>query len=213
MVEDDTRIVGEDDLVPISALQHMLYCPRQCALIHIERQWAENRFTAEGRILHKRADAGIDERRPGVRIERSVPLRSLRLGVSGIADVIEMHEGGPPYLVEYKRGRPKAHRADEVQLCAQAICLEEMLGIPVPQGALFYGRNRRRKTVTFDAELRELTARIAVDTRRMLAASETPPPEYALRKCNACSLNEVCQPQRPRGPGVVHRWLTAAVES
>ena len=100
-----------------------------------------------------------------------------------------------------------------MQLCAQAICLEEMLDVPVPQGALFYGRNRRRKTVTFDAELRELTARIAADTRHMLAASETPPPEYALRKCAACSLNEVCQPQRPRGSGIVYRWLTAAVES
>ena len=213
VVEGDTRIVSEDELVPISALQHMLYCPRQCALIHIERQWVENRFTAEGRILHKRADAGISERRSGVKIERSVPLRSLQLGVSGIADMVEMHEAGDPYPVEYKRGRPKAHCADEVQLCAQAICLEEMLGVPVPQGALFYGRNRRRKTVTFDAELRELTARLAADTRRMLATSETPPPEYDLRKCNACSLNGVCQPQRPRGPGVVYRWLTAAVES
>ena len=138
VVEGDTRIVGEDELVPISALQHMLYCPRQCALIHIERQWAENRFTAEGRILHKRADAGIGERRSGVKIERSVPLRSLRLGVSGLADMVEMQEAGTPYPVEYKRGRPKAHRADEVQLCAQAICLEEMLDVPVPQGALFY---------------------------------------------------------------------------
>ena len=213
MVENKTRIVGEDDLVPISALQHMLYCPRQCALIHIERQWAENRFTAEGRILHKRAHVGGGERRPGVRIERGVALRSLRLGVSGIADVIEVHEDGHPYPVEYKRGRPKAHRADEVQLCAQAICLEEMLVAQVPEGALFYGRNRRRKAVVFDAELRALTVRIVADTRRMLASGETPPPEYAPRKCAACSLHEVCQPQRPRGPGIVDRWLAAAVGS
>ena len=205
-----TETVGEDELAPISALQHQLYCPRQCALIHNERQWAENRFTAEGRILHERTDAGGHERRGGVTIERSVPLRSLRLGVSGVADVVEIHDGDRPYPIEYKRGRPKAHRADEVQLCAQAICLEEMLATPVPEGALFYGRNRRRKVVSFDAELRALTERIADDTRRMLAAGETPPPEYEARKCDACSLKKVCQPRSPRN--AVDLWLAKAVE-
>lgn len=213
MAERGAETVDEDKLIPISALQHMLYCPRQCALIHTERQWAENRFTAEGRILHKRTDEGVGERRRGVRIDRSVPLRSLRLGVSGIADVVEIHHGGRPYPVEYKRGRPKAHRADEVQLCAQAICLEEMLGAPVPEGALFYGRIRRRKTISFDTELRTLTERMATDTRQMIASGETPPASYAARKCNACSLNEVCQPRRPRGSGVVDRWLAEAIES
>ena len=124
---------NEDDLAPISALQHMLYCPRQCALIHTERQSADNRFTAEGTILHGRADSGSRERRTGVRIERSVALRSLQLGVSGIADVVEMHDGDRPYPGRVQRGRPKTHRADEVQLCAQAICLEEMLGTRVPE--------------------------------------------------------------------------------
>ena len=209
---EDIETVGEDELAPISALQHMLYCPRQCALIHNERQWTENRFTAEGRILHERTDAGGRERRGHVTIERSVPLRSLRLGVSGIADVVEIHDDGRPYPVEYKRGRPKAHRADEVQLCAQAMCLEEMLAVSVPEGALFYGRNRRRKTVAFDAGLRALTERIAGDTRRMLSTGETPPPEYAASKCDACSLEELCQPQRPRGAGAVDRWLAKAVE-
>ena len=209
----NTELVGEDELAPISALQHMLYCPRQCALIHIERQWAENRFTAEGRVLHERADTGSGERRGSVRIERSVALRSLRLGVSGVADVVEMHDGGRPYPVEYKRGRPKAHRADEVQLCAQAMCLEEMLGTPVAEGALFYGGNRRRKVVAFDVELRALTERVAVDTRRMLAAGETPPPEFEARKCNACSLKEACQPQSPRRSGTVDRWIMRAIES
>ena len=209
----DTERVGEDELVPISALQHMLYCPRQCALIHIERQWAENRFTAEGSVLHERADAGSSERRGSLRIERSVALRSLQLGVSGVADVVEMHEGSRPYPVEYKRGRPKAHRADEVQLCAQAMCLEEMLGRPVPEGALFYGRSRRRTSVAFDAELRALTKRIAADTRRMLGDGRTPPPEYETRKCNACSLKEACQPQSPRRAGTVERWLRRAIES
>ncbi len=208
----DTETFSEDELVPISALQHMLYCPRQCALIHNEQQWVENRFTAEGRILHERTDVGGQERRNGVVIERGVPLRSRRLGVSGFADVVEIHDGKRPYPVEYKRGRPKAHRADEVQLCAQAMCLEEMLGTPIPQGALFYGRNRRRNTVAFDGGLRSLTERIAGNTRRMLAVGETPPPEYSARKCDACSLKEVCQPQRPRGAKVVDRWLAKAID-
>lgn len=201
----------EDELVPISALQHMLYCPRQCALIHIERQWAENRFTAEGRIMHGRADAGGGERRRGVRIQRRVPLRSQRLGVFGVADVVELHDGRRPFPVEYKRGGPKAHRADEVQLCAQAICLEDMLDAAVSEGALFYGRNRRRARVAFDAELRALTARTAEDTRRMLAGGRTPPPEYAPRKCDSCSLKEVCRPKAPGGPAAVENWLAAAV--
>ena len=206
------EVIGEDDFTPISALQHMLYCSRQCALIHNERQWAENRFTAEGRVLHERADAGGRESRGGVVVERRVPLRSSRLGVWGVADVVELHAGKQPYPVEYKRGRPKAHRADEVQLCAQAMCLEEMLDVQVPEGALFYGRNRRRNAVVFNAELRALTVQLASDTRRMLADGVTPPPEYETRKCDACSLKEVCQPQRPRHAGNVARWLAQAIE-
>ena len=213
MTTADTCAVGEDELVPISALQHMLYCPRQCALIHTEQQWSENRYTAEGHILHKRTDAGADERRGDVRVERAVPLRSLRLGVSGVADVVEMRDDGCPYPVEYKRGRPKAHRADEVQLCAQAICLEEMLGKPVPEGALFYGRNRRRKVIAFDVGLRALTEHIAADTRQMLAVGETPLPEYVPRKCGACSLKEICQPEKLCRSSVVARWLVKAVDS
>ena len=208
----DADTTGEDELAPISALQHMLYCPRQCALIHNERQWTENRFTAEGRILHERIDAGGRERRGGVATERSVPVRSLRLGVTGIADVVEIRDGDRLYPVEYKRGRPKAHRADEVQLCAQAMCLEEMLDVSIPEGALFHGRDRRRRTVAFDAGLRALTERVAADTRRMLAGGETPPPEYAARKCDACSLKDACQPRRPRGAHLVDRWLAGAVE-
>ncbi len=212
MTAVDPEVFAEDDLVPISAIQHMLYCPRQCALIHIERQWAENRYTAEGRVLHQRADAGGKERRRETMFERGVRLRSLRLGVSGVADVVEIHAGGHPYPVEYKRGRPKAHRADEVQLCAQAMCMEEMLGTPVLEGALFYGRNRRRKVVVFDDELRALTERTVADTRRLLADGETPLPEYAPGKCNTCSLNEICQPRKPHGPGAVDSWLTEAVK-
>ena len=213
MAEARTEPINEDDLAPISALQHMLYCPRQCALIHIERQWIENSYTAEGQILHKRVDKGTSERRKGVSTESSVPLRSLRMGVTGVADVVEIHNGNRPYPVEYKRGRPKAHRADEVQLCAQAICLEEMLGVPVPEGALFYGLSRRRKVAVFDAELRTLTERVASDTRQMIAEGVTPPPEYEASKCDACSLKNVCQPLGPREGNVVRSWLAEAIES
>lgn len=212
MAEMPVELIGEDELVPISALQHMLYCPRQCALIHNEKQWAENRFTAEGRVLHERVDTRGRERRGGLTTARSVPLRSLRLGVTGVADVVEMHATEPPYPVEYKRGRPKAHRADEVQLCAQAMCLEEMLDVSVIEGALFYGRNRRRKVVAFDAALRELTERVAVETRQMLLDGETPPPEYEARKCNACSLKDVCQPRRLHRSAKVVQWLAKAIE-
>jgi len=212
MAEMPVELIGEDELVPISALQHMLYCPRQCVLIHNEKQWAENRFTAEGRCLHECVDTRGRERRGGLTTGRSVPLRSLRLGVTGVADVVEMHATEPPYPVEYKRGRPKAHRADEVQLCAQAMCLEEMLDVSVIEGALFYGRNRRRKVVAFDAALRELTERVAVETRQMLLDGETPPPEYEARKCNACSLKDVCQPRRLHRSAKVVQWLAKAIE-
>ena len=212
MAAAEIERVAEDELVPISALQHMLYCPRQCALIHLERQWIDNRFTAEGNVMHRRTDAGRGEQRRTVRIERSVPLRSLRLGLFGVADVIEVYAGGHIYPVEYKRGRPKTHRSDEVQLCGQAICLEEMLGVPVLEGALFYGRSRRRNVVAFDAQLRALTEAVAADTWSMLAAGRTPPAEFEARKCNACSLKEACQPESPRGADVVDRWLKRAVE-
>ena len=140
-----TSAEAEDGLVPLSALQHWLFCPRQCALIHVERLWAEDQATAEGRLLHEQVDSGRGETRPGVRVARGIQIRSLALGVSGKADAVELRGQPPtPFPVEYKRGKPKAHRADEVQLCAQAICLEEAFGTPVPQGALFYGETRRR---------------------------------------------------------------------
>jgi CRISPR-associated exonuclease Cas4 len=199
----------EDALIPLSALQHQLFCPRQCALIHVEGLWAEDAATAEGRILHERVDVGRPERRPGVRIARSVALRSLALGVSGLADVVEF-VGRPAraYPVEYKRGKPKSHRADDVQLCAQAICLEEMAGGEVPQGALFYGQTRRRQVVAFDAELRALTAATAAAARANIAAGHTPPP-VKTPACRRCSLEQLCQPDRLGKPPHVARWLAA----
>jgi CRISPR-associated exonuclease Cas4 len=197
-------VYTEDDLLPISALQHLLFCERQCALIHIEGVWADNRLTVEGHHLHEKAHAGPDERRQQTRVVRGLPLRSLRLGLAGMADVVQFHpdpEGGPPTIfpIEYKRGSPKKSNADRVQLCAQALCLEEMLDASVPQGALFYGRTRRRLKVAFDAELREETIRAAARLRDLIVRGVTP---TAMRqpKCRNCSLVDVCLPTafRPR---------------
>ena len=205
----------DDDAVPLSALQHYLFCPRQCALIHIERLWAENALTAEGRVAHEVVHAPKAERRKDVRTVTGMPLRSAALGVAGVADVVELHQtpaGLAPFPVEHKRGRPKAHRADEVQLCAQAICLEEMLGVPVAAGALFYGQTRRRQEVAFDTELRALTARIAGEVRALLAAGRTPSARYEPRRYDACSLLELCRPKALEKPRRVAAWLDRLVE-
>ena len=186
--------------LPLSALQHWLFCPRQCALIHVERLWEENRLTAEGRVLHERADQGHPESRDGARVLRSVAVASEGHHLHGIADVVEMRRG-VPLPVEYKRGRPKAHRADEVQLCAQALCLEEMTGRAVPEGALFYGKNRRRKAVAMDDDLRALTLSVATEARAALDTGALPPPVYDPRRCEACSMQELCRPEAPRAPG------------
>lgn len=205
----DLPPADEDALIPLSALQHHLFCPRQCALIHVEQQWAEDVATAEGRLLHERVDASRSETRPGIRIARGVALRSLALGVSGRADVVEFIGRPPrPFPVEYKRGKPKPHRADEVQLCAQAICLEEMLATSVPEGALFYGQTRRRVPVCFDAALRCLTAETAAAARANIIAGRTPPP-VPMPGCRACSLQSACQPDRLQAPPSVTSWLLA----
>lgn len=198
---------GENDEIPLSALQHYLFCSRQCALIHVEREWAEDAATAEGRILHDRADQPGVSRRRGVRSVRALPLRCDRLGIAGVADVVEFRADGPPHPVEYKRGCPKVHRADEVQLCAQALCLEEMLNVSIPDGSLFYGLERRRTVVPFDAELRALTEDVAVRVAEMIRAGRTPPPEYRPKLCDRCSLNEICRPRRLSRPTDVGAWL------
>lgn len=203
---------AEDLLLPISALQHYLFCPRQCALIHVERLWAENTATAEGRILHEKADGGKAERRGGLQTLRSVQLRSFALGVAGVADVVEKR-GNTLTPVEYKRGKPKAHRADEVQLCAQALCLEEMFGIDVTDGVLFYGTVRRRHTVTIDSELRALTVQVAQDARDMVYSARTPPPIWVAKLCSACSMSDLCRPKRMTNPPEVSKWLAKMIES
>jgi len=205
----------EADLIPLSALQHVLYCPRQCALIHVEQAWAENRFTAEGRVLHEATSEAGREVRRGVRVVTAMPLVSRRLGVSGIADLVEMHraEHGRwrPFPVEYKRGKPKAHRADEVQLCAQGMALEEMFAVEIPEGALFYGETRRRVEVAFDAGLRQLTMEASTDARALMTGGVTPPPDFEPRKCNACSLMEICQPRRLSRGQAASQWLARQI--
>lgn len=196
---------AEDDLLPLSALQHLLFCERQCALIHVEGLWAENRLTVEGRHLHDKAHDGPSETRAGVRIARGLALRSLRLGLVGKADVVEFHppasSGGAarPFPVEYKRGKPKRDDSDRVQLCAQGLCLEEMLSVEVPAGALFYGRTRHRLDVALDATLRRRTEEAAARLHELIARGRTP---RAVRepKCESCSLLDLCLPDalRPR---------------
>lgn len=196
---------SEAALTPVSALQHYLFCPRQCALIHVERLWTEDAATMQGRLLHERVDAGRPDRRAGVRIVRGLTLRSLALGLSGKADAVEFH-GKTPYPVEYKRGRPKTHRADEVQLCAQGLCLEEMFGVDVPEGALFYGQTRKRLAVPFNEELRALVRETAAACRAMITEGRTPPPRKT-PACRRCSMAGECFPDRLEKPPRVSRWL------
>ncbi len=185
---------AESDFIMLSALQHYMFCPRQCALIHLEQQWAENRYTAEGQVLHERVDSNKSDTAGSVRIVRTLPLCSHRLGLSGQADVVEFHQGGTVLPVEYKRGKPKINRCDEVQLCAQALCLEEMLNINIIDGALFYGKRRRRTVIAFDANLRELTEQVIDQVHQLMVGGITPPANYE-SKCDSCSLLNICLPQ------------------
>lgn len=185
------------DSVPLSALQHYLFCPRQCALIHVECDWEENYLTAKGRQEHERVDSGEKTTRPGVRTERSVHLYSDRYGLHGIADSVEYHgrKGRWERIVpvEYKHGAPKPHRADEVQLCAQGLCLEEMHSMTIPSGELFYLKTRRRLVVAFDDELRSLTLDVSRKARALMVEGTIPPPTPG-KHCKACSLIDICLP-------------------
>jgi len=187
-----------DEPIPISALQHYVYCPRQCALIHVEGVWEENLFTLRGRRAHEGVDVPEGMVREGVRVEYALPLFSERLGLVGRADVVEFH-GGAPYPVEHKVGPRRARLADEVQLCAQALCLEEMLGVEVPRGALFYRASRRRREVRFTPELRALVERTVVEVRALLESARLPPPVHDAR-CRDCSLVDACMPHLAAWP-------------
>lgn len=186
----------DDDLIPLSAVQHWLVCPRQCALIHLEQSWEDNRLTAEGHVMHAAVDQLGAVARDGVRRVTGMPLRSDRLRLVGRADVVEFHpspDGDIPFPIEHKRGRDKDDDSDRVQLCAQALCLEEMLGVAVPQGALFYGKTRRRLVVAFDEALRCTTEDSAAAIAAMMASGRTPPP-IPIPACRGCSLKELCLP-------------------
>lgn len=184
---------SDDELVPVSALQHYVYCPRQCALIHVERVWEENVYTLRGRRVHERADTPGAADRGDVRLERALPIWSERLGLIGQADVVEFLPDGTPYPVEYKSGPRLARRADEVQLCAQAICLEEMFGRPVPRGALYYHGTRRRREIAFTNVLREEVERVIREVRHLLQQQQLPAPAGD-RRCRHCSLFDTCLP-------------------
>lgn len=245
-----------DELLQLSGLQHLVYCERQWALIHVEKQWAENRWTAEGRVLHERTDSDEVEVRPGLRIVRGLYIQSARLGVSGRADVVEFHEvsagaagmktppGGPepagggndalwqlnqdsgqgavlpgvegrwrPFPVEYKRGRPKKDLCDKVQLCAQAMCLEEMFRVGISSGALFYGKTHRRLDVAFDDALRAETQRLAERMHALFAGGQTPPAVYHAKKCGNCSLFELCMPKPLDRPKQVARYVQRMLDA
>jgi CRISPR-associated exonuclease Cas4 len=203
---------SDDDLLPISALQHLLFCERQCALIHLERVWAENRLTVEGRHLHRRAHDAKSQWQHGVRVTRGLLLRSFQFGLFGQADVVEFEplagrranwNGSLADVVdwqdwritpvEYKRGKPKTGDCDRVQLCAQALCLEEMLAVAIPFGGLFYGRRKRRTVVNFDSALRASTVETARRLHAMIASGRTPP-AVKEPKCDRCSLIGICLP-------------------
>lgn len=218
-------MVDEDDLLPLAALQHLAFCERQCALIYVEGVWGENRLTALGRNLHERTHDPQSEQRAGILIRRSLPLHSLQLGLSGVADVVEFHPattGGveihglagrfQPFPVEYKRGKPKPDDCDQVQLCAQAMCLEEMMQVTVERGALYYGEPRRRQPVEFTLELRAETARLALRLHELIASGFTPPAQREA-KCRSCSLLEDCLPRARKQPPSAQAYLRQMLEA
>lgn len=229
----------EDRLQPLSALQHLVFCERQCALIHIEQVWQENVLTIEGTHLHERVDetGRRSETRGDLRITRSLPLRSFRLGLSGRADVVEFHRlqenlkdaepddglaaGTPiegarglwrPFPVEYKRGTVANPLPNHVQLCAQALCLEEMLGVIVPEGALFHGMPQRRLDVSFDLNLRQTTEATARRLHELLDLGETPA-AVKTPACRNCSLVAVCRPELGGRHRSARRYLREAVSA
>jgi CRISPR-associated exonuclease Cas4 len=201
----------EEDLLPISALQHFVFCPRRCALVHIEQVWMENQFTVEGDILHERVDELGRESRVTLIVSHGLGIRSLRLGITGKVDVVEFRSSTDaqgcctlagkeghwtPYPIEYKRGSPRRGFGDDIQICAQALCLEEMLECAVPAGSIYYASTRKRREILFSASLRAQTADAILGLRSLMDGGVTPPPVYG-KKCDTCSLFDLCQPKIP----------------
>jgi len=213
----------EEDFLNLSGIQHFAFCRRQWALIHIEQQWAENLRTVEGNIMHERAhDGDLTEKRGDVLITRALPVFSRSLGVNGICDVVEFHQTPngvrltgwdgryQPVPVEYKKGKPKEHQADELQICAQAMCLEDMLLCEIPFGYLYYGEPRRRTKVDFTPELRETVRKMAAEMHQHYARGYTPKSKPG-KHCKACSLADLCLPklcQNRSAKEYINRHLT-----
>ena len=184
----------ESDYLLLSGLQHIKFCPRQCAFIHIEHLWHENYFTASGRAQHEKVHSGVGESRRVVRTERDLKIASSLLGITGQTDAVEFYSDGTIIPVEYKHGEPKDDSCDEVQLCAQVICLEEMLNCKIVNGALYYFKIRKRIPVRITDELRKETIDLAEEFHRLVEEGKTPPAEYK-RKCESCSFIDECFPE------------------
>ena len=216
----------EDELLPVSALQHFVFCPRRCALVHIEQVWMENQFTVEGDMLHERVDELGRESRVTLIVRHGLGIRSLRFGITGKVDVVEFRlntdrQGGctltgkeghwTPYPIEYKRGSQKRGFGDDVQICAQALCLEEMLECSVPAGAIYYASTRKRREIAFDAALRAEATTAICGVRALISAGVTPPPDYG-KKCDTCSLFDLCQPKLAVSGKDAGRYVTRYIE-
>ena len=193
-----------DDPIMISALQHYSYCPRQCALIHTEQVFAENVHTLRGRAVHARVDEPTSNEESGVRVERALALYSERLGLVGKADVVEFRADGTPYPVEYKHGRKRTAEHDDLQLAAQAVCLEEMTGKPVRLGAIYHHTSRRRREVEITDALRQQVADTTAAVRALLQSGVLPLPVND-KRCEQCSLKEICQPEALADSGKLGR--------
>lgn len=208
-------IYEEDDLLPISALQHLMFCERQWALIHLEQIWEDNRLTAEGQQLHEKANSQDEEKRNNLKIVRTLRLRSLKYGLTGVADIVEFHKQennvSQPYPIEYKRGKPKSDLCDSVQLCAQALCLEEMLGVKVLKGAFFYWEIKRRLEIEIDYDLRLETYKLIQRLHHVTKARKTPPAKLE-RKCTNCSLINWCMPSCTNGSKSIKQYLGNVVK-
>ena len=188
----------EEKLIPLSALNQFSYCPRRCYLIHTEGEFADNVHTLRGTREHERVDRERHEVSAGVRVEYALPVWSRRLGLSGKCDAVEHHPDGTVYPVEYKHGKRRKWVNDDLQVAAQALCLEEMLGVTIPQGAIYHQQSRRRRGVEIDKALRQAVETAAREIWRLLASGRLPPPVDDVRRCPDCSLRDICQPELAR---------------
>jgi len=212
---NDCKLIGkypDDELLALSGIQHFAFCPRQWALIHIEKQWAENVLTVEGKFLHERADNPFcAETRHGVRTVRALPVISRELGLQGVIDVMEINDSGQGQeqhitIIEYKRGRPKPDERDEVQICAQAMCVEEMLDITLQCGFLFYGQTRRRVQVDYSSKLRQKVKDYAAQMHEIYKEGKTPLVKPS-KKCRNCSMADLCVPDLAAKTSLVQKYI------